>query len=70
MSKTKEMGEALDDTLNKASNDDCATQIDDENGNTMNIHIVRGGQTLRGFARFDEKFLKPFLIRKFTAEVS
>ncbi len=70
LSKTKEMGDALDETLINGSENNGTQIISDENGSSMNIHIVRGGgQSLRGFARLDEKFLKPFLIRKFTAEV-
>lgn len=65
LSKTKEMGDALDDQLTTGEN---VAQFDDENGNSMDIHIIQGGQSLRGFARFDEKFLKPLLIRKFTAQ--
>lgn len=36
---------------------------------TVNIHIVRSGVRLKGFARLDEAFLKPFFTRKFTDEV-
>ena len=66
LSKTKEMGEALDETL--VSGAENVAQFDNENNTAVNIHIIQGGQRLRGFARLDENFLKPFLIRKFTAE--
>lgn len=68
LSKTKEMGDALDENLRKeesSGQENTANQVDDS---SINIQIISSGQNLRGFARFDEKYLKPFLIRKFTAE--
>jgi solute carrier family 9 (sodium/hydrogen exchanger), member 8 len=66
LSKTKEMGEALDENLrNEETNRQETTQVDES---SINIQIINGGPNLRGFDRFDEKYLKPFLIRKFTAQ--
>ena len=73
LSKTKELGEAVD--LVSLFQDDAANatsgskNLNDEN-NTVNIHIVKSGSRLRGFARLDENILKPFFTRKFTDEVS
>ena len=78
LSKTKEMGEALD----LAENDEAGTAgganaaaagaaADDNQDacSSVNIHIVRNDVRLRGFARLDEAFLKPFFTRKFTDQV-
>ena len=79
LSKTKEMGEAIDEfdeskSLNSTSDNNInsgeMSTSDDAMMASLNTYIVRGGQNLRGFARFDEKYLKPFLVRKFTNEVS
>ena len=69
LSKTKEMGDAVDSLL---PDDGIVSSMGNENDNeaSINIHIVRSGSRLRGFARIDEKFLKPFFIRKFTDEVT
>lgn len=88
LSKTKEMGEAVDDLINLLgdessngllgnNNGDAVTgetalnDADDNIANTsaVNIHIVRSGVRLKGFAKLDETFLKPFFTRKFTDEV-
>jgi hypothetical protein len=45
------------------------TAEDDLQNSSVNIHIVRSGIRLKGFARLDEAFLKPFFTRKFTDEV-
>jgi hypothetical protein len=42
---------------------------DPDNVSSVDIHIVRSGARLRGFAKIDENFLKPFFTRKFTDEV-
>lgn len=39
------------------------------NSSSVNIHIVRSGVRLKGFARLDENFFRPFFTRKFTDEV-
>lgn len=68
VSKTKEMGETVDALLTEDNLNN--EPISNENDlSTVNIHIVRSGIRLRGFARIDEKFLKPLFIRKFTDEV-
>jgi len=67
VSKTKEMGETVDALLTEDNLNN--EPISNENDlSTVNIHIVRSGIRLRGFARIDEKFLKPLFIRKFTDE--
>ena len=70
MSKTKEMGEAA---LEAAMRDDLANQnnpqsTSDDLMSSVNIQIVRSGVRLKGFARLDERFLKPLFTRKFTPE--
>lgn len=67
VSKTKEMGETVDALMNDESQNN-EQDMDENDLSTVNIHIVRSGVRLRGFARLDEKFLKPFFIRKFTDE--
>lgn len=63
------MGETVDALLNEENlNNEPSTN--DTDLSTVNIHIVRSGARLKGFAKLDEKFLKPFFIRKFTDEVS
>ena len=63
------MGETVDALMkDESQNTEQATGENDLS--TVNIHIVRSGVRLRGFARLDEKFLKPFFIRKFTDEVN
>ncbi len=70
LSKTKEMGDALNDLILEDQGIDQGDQTtDDPTGFSVNIHVRSGGNSLGGFARFDERFLKPFLIRKFTQEV-
>lgn len=82
LSKTKEMGEAVDfiNLLGEESSNgllnngdvptgETAADADDQNTSSVNIHIVRSGIRLKGFARLDEAFLKPFFTRKFTDEV-
>jgi sodium/hydrogen exchanger 8 len=75
LSKTKEMGEHVD--LFAEDNDQQATSSsnpeiggDEAACSSINIHFVRSDVRLRGFARLDEAFLKPFFTRKFTDEVS
>ncbi len=64
LSKTKELG----GTIDSSSGDNITYNkfIGDDN----DIQIVRSGIRLRGFARFDENFLKPLFIRKFTEDVN
>jgi solute carrier family 9 (sodium/hydrogen exchanger), member 8 len=69
VSKTKEMGETVDALLNDDTFNNNEQTENDQDVSSINIHIVRSGIRLRGFARIDEKFLKPFFIRKFTDEV-
>lgn len=75
MSKTKELGEAVDlvnifQDDNKEGNKDGNNENEEEDAmSSVNIHIVRSGARVRGFAKLDENFLKPFFIRKFTDEV-
>lgn len=62
-SKTKEMGNHIE----------MMGKIDEETneqfmGDDSDIQFVRNRVRLRGFARVDEMFLKPFFIRKFTDE--
>ena len=64
-SKTKEMGNHIE----------MMGKIDEETneqfmGDDSDIQFVRNRVRLRGFARVDEMFLKPFFIRKFTDEVT
>jgi hypothetical protein len=63
------MGETVDALMNDESQNN-EQDMDENDLSTVNIHIVRSGVRLRGFARLDEKFLKPFFIRKFTDEVN
>ena len=64
LSKTKELGNTIEsESLNNEHN--SGSFVGDDN----DIDFVRSGIRLRGFARFDETFLKPFLIRKFTDQV-
>ncbi len=77
MSKTKEFGEAVDlvslfpeESGGSAAPGTSSAAAADDNLSSVNIHIVRSGARLRGFARLDDNFLKPFFTRKFTDEVS
>jgi hypothetical protein len=70
------LGEAVDlinlfqdDESNSNNSNQLNNQNDDTNVSRVDIHIVRSGSRLHGFAKIDEKFLKPFFIRKFTDEV-
>ena len=71
LSKTKEMGDAVDSLLPDDSGGGGGSVGVGNNDNeaSVDIHIVRSGARLKGFVRVDEKFLKPFFIRKFTDEV-
>ena len=68
------MGEAVDllnlfgeESGNTGEKDPASTN---EDPSSVNIHIIGSpGMRLRGFARIDELFLKPILLRKFTDEV-
>jgi hypothetical protein len=67
LSKTKEMGDDL--LLGGDDNNANVNQRTSELGeDEVNIHIPTGTR-IRGFVRFDEAYLKPFFIRKFTDEV-
>ena len=78
MSKTKEMGENVD-LLDLFGDENAGDGTADATGanpdtadaaSTVNIHIVRnGGVRLHGFALLDQRYLKPFFLRKFTDEV-
>lgn len=62
--------EALPMTATGGGGDAESGDVDDvHNVSSVNIHIVRSGVRLKGFARLDETFLKPFFTRKFTDEV-
>lgn len=72
LSKTKEMGETVDllDLFGEESGNQQGKMDNNENdlANSVNIHIVRSGIRLRGFAKLDQTILKPFFTRKFTDE--
>jgi sodium/hydrogen exchanger 8 len=66
LSKTKELDNTTDpSSINNVESND----IYNLTGDDSDIHFVRSGVRLKGFARVDEIFLKPFLIRKFTEQV-
>jgi len=65
LSKTKEMG---DDLLLGGEENNSNQRTSELGEDEVNIHIPSGAR-LRGFVRFDEAYLKPFFIRKFTDEV-
>jgi solute carrier family 9 (sodium/hydrogen exchanger), member 8 len=74
LSKTIEMDDTIDSTImfdNKANNPIGNNLKDDEDmtGASVSIHIAKSDTRLRGFARLDEKYLKPLFIRNFTDEV-
>ena len=77
LSKTKEMGENVDlldlfgeENTGENSENLKETSFDADASSTVNIHIVRNaGVRLHGFALLDQKYLKPFFLRKFTDEV-
>jgi hypothetical protein len=62
------MGDALNELIMEDSQTRTSADVEDPTGLTVNIKVKSGGN-LGGFARFDERFLKPLFIRKFTAEV-
>lgn len=70
LSKTKEMGETVDPFTEDENQSANLNNSNSENDavSSVNIHIVRSDMRLRGFARLDEAFLKPFFTRKFTDE--
>lgn len=70
LSKTKEMGAALDPNMSTTDDNNSGGQAgtSDDLMSSVNIQIVRSGVRLRGFARLDETILKPFFTRKFTPE--
>ena len=64
-------GEAVDLVNLFPENDSASSEnAAADNLSSVNIHIVRSGARLRGFARLDESLFKPFFTRKFTDEVS
>lgn len=63
------MGETLDLMDLIGDENPANSALGNDQGDSVNIHIVRSGIRLRGFARLDEAFLKPFFTRKFTDEV-
>ena len=78
LSKTKEMGENVElldifgeEKGESSVNENGADNGDDDAISSVNIHIVKNpGIRLHGFALLDQRFLKPFFLRKFTDEVS
>jgi hypothetical protein len=69
LSKTKEMGDVLDSLIADEAAIGSTPVNDLDSSTSVNIHVVRSGLRLQGFARLDEAFLKPLFIRKFTDEV-